>query len=122
MIDRFPKAKIFNTYGPTETTVAISQVEITKKIIEKSDRLPIGYPKEDTGVAIFGNQQQLLPEGETGEIVIYGQSVSKGYLNNPEKTQAAFFLIKVSMLIGPAIWGRLMPKDYCIIVDERIFR
>ena len=123
LIDRFPKAKIFNTYGPTEATVAISQVEITKKIIEKSDRLPIGYPKEDTGVAIFGNQQQLLPEGETGEIVIYGQSVSKGYLNNPEKTQAAFFSYKGQHAYRTGDLGTLDAKGllhYCGRKDFQI--
>ncbi|HGA1942475.1 TPA: D-alanine--poly(phosphoribitol) ligase, partial [Streptococcus agalactiae] len=32
-----------------------------------------------------------LPNGEQGEIIIAGPAVSKGYLNNPEKTAEAFF-------------------------------
>ncbi|MDN6968159.1 D-alanine--poly(phosphoribitol) ligase subunit DltA [Oenococcus sp. UCMA 17063] len=110
LIDRFPKAKIFNTYGPTEATVAVSQVEITKKIIEESDRLPIGYPKADTHIAIFDNQQQSLLEKQTGEIVIYGPSVSKGYLNNPKKTQGAFFTYKGQQAYRTGDLGRFDDK------------
>lgn len=85
---KFPKAHIFNTYGPTETTVAVTQVEITDEILEKYDRLPIGKAKEDTKITIDTSKGDKPGEGE---IIISGPSVSKGYMNNPEKTKAAFF-------------------------------
>lgn len=89
LLDRFPNAKVFNTYGPTEATVAISQIQITQDIIDHSARLPIGYVKEDCRVVIIdeGKEQAV---NEVGEIVIVGPSVSKGYMNNPEKTKEAF--------------------------------
>ncbi|MDF7639806.1 D-alanine--poly(phosphoribitol) ligase subunit DltA [Lactobacillus sp. ESL0791] len=85
---RFPDVRIFNTYGPTETTVAVTQVEITDDILQKYDRLPIGLVKEDTRITI--DESKSDKEGQ-GEIVIEGPSVSKGYMNNPEKTEKAFF-------------------------------
>ncbi|MGU9505003.1 AMP-binding protein, partial [Bacillus paralicheniformis] len=78
----------FNTYGPTETTVAVTQVEITDEILNKYDRLPIGVSKDDTKISIDTSKGE---EDNQGEVVIEGPSVSKGYLNNPEKTEAAFF-------------------------------
>lgn len=85
---KFPQAHIFNTYGPTETTVAVTQVEITPAILKKYDRLPIGYVKDDTAITIDTSKGEQPGQGE---IIINGPSVSKGYLHNPEKTQAAFF-------------------------------
>lgn len=90
---RFPAAHVFNTYGPTESTVAITQVEITQAILEKDDRLPIGYMKPEMHARIVNDQGQALPEGDKGELVIYGTSVSKGYINNPEKNAQAFYQI-----------------------------
>ncbi|MFT8470295.1 MAG: D-alanine--poly(phosphoribitol) ligase subunit DltA [Oenococcus sp.] len=89
--ERFPGAKIFNTYGPTEATVAVSGVRITQQLVNQFDRLPVGYVKSDTQVTIFDEQGKPVPCGQSGEIIIYGPSVSKGYLNNPQKTAAAFF-------------------------------
>lgn len=81
LLRRFPNAKVFNTYGPTEATVAISGVEVTQELLEQFDRVPIGYVKSDTEVRLT----------EDSELLIKGPSVSKGYMNNPEKTEAAFF-------------------------------
>ncbi|WP_395361637.1 D-alanine--poly(phosphoribitol) ligase subunit DltA [Levilactobacillus parabrevis] len=87
---RFPDARIFNTYGPTETTVAVTQVEITAEILADYPRLPIGYAKGDTEITVVDDQLQPVPAGTEGEILISGPSMSKGYLNNPEKTAKAF--------------------------------
>lgn len=90
--ERFPKAKIINAYGPTEATVALSAVEITPALIDQNERLPIGYPKPDSPTFIIDDNGEELPIGEMGEIVVTGPGVSKGYINNPEKTEQAFFI------------------------------
>lgn len=90
---RFPHARIFNTYGPTETTVAISGIEITPEIIANNDRLPVGYAKPGVELSTWDGDKQLTEPGQQGEIIISGNSVARGYMNNPEKTAKAFFKI-----------------------------
>lgn len=88
---RFPKARIVNAYGPTEATVALSAVAITDEMLATCKRLPIGYTKADSPTFIIDENGKALPNGEQGEIIVSGPAISKGYLNNPERTQAVFF-------------------------------
>lgn len=89
--ERFPNAVIVNAYGPTEATVALSAVSITNEMLATCKRLPIGYTKPDSPTFILGEDGKVVPNGQQGEIIVSGPAVSKGYLNNPERTEAAFF-------------------------------
>ncbi|GAB1491355.1 D-alanine--poly(phosphoribitol) ligase subunit DltA [Listeria innocua] len=92
LLDRFPDAVIYNTYGPTEATVAVTQVKVTRELIDAYPSLPLGVIKPDMRLHIVDQETgEILPEGEKGEIILIGASVSKGYLNEPEKTDQVFF-------------------------------
>lgn len=88
---RFPKARIFNTYGPTEATVAVTSIEITDHLLQQDKALPVGYPKSDMMVIVIDESGNALPNGEKGELILVGPSVSeKGYLGEEELTKKAF--------------------------------
>ena len=91
--ERFPRARIFNTYGPTEATVAVTSIEITEELLAKEKALPVGYPKSDMRIFVMDELGNPLPEGEKGELILAGPSVSKGYLGEPLLTENAFGII-----------------------------
>ncbi|KIL41344.1 alanine-phosphoribitol ligase [Gordoniibacillus kamchatkensis] len=92
--ERFPAAAIYNTYGPTEATVAVTSVRIDPEMASRYPELPVGRCKPDCQIRIADERGTPVPEGENGEIVILGASVSPGYYRNPEQTKAAFFVEK----------------------------
>lgn len=95
LMERFPKAKIINTYGPTESTVAVTNVEITKELLEKTVKegksLPVGHEKPGTWIEIWDENHQIKEDGEVGEIVIIGDTVSIGYYQREDLTKKSFF-------------------------------
>ncbi len=86
----FPEAKIYNTYGPTESTVAVTEILIDSAIQENYNPLPIGKAKKGTYIFIEDTDGKQLKDGEKGEIIIAGDTVSPGYWNDDEKTQKSF--------------------------------
>ena len=90
--ERFPRARIANTYGPTESTVAVTYVEIGDAELAGERPLPVGAARPGTELRIVDPETGAPCEaGRTGEIVIVGDTVAKGYFRSPEKTAAAFF-------------------------------
>lgn len=78
-------AKIYNTYGPTETTVCATYCRCD----EHPEDITIGKPIANTQIYIMKGDE-LCGIGESGELCIAGDGVSKGYLNQPELTAAKF--------------------------------
>lgn len=83
----FPSSIIYNTYGPTEATVATTKIEITQKILDTFNPLPIGFPKPKCEILIIKEN----PEDIVGELIIVGDHVSIGYLKNNELNKQKFF-------------------------------
>lgn len=92
LIERFPKIRVINGYGPTEATVGVSVNDITLEHIEDEVSLPVGYPMDNCRIKIVDEDGIEVKDGEKGEIIIIGPSVSKGYFNNKEKTDEVFYV------------------------------
>ena len=77
------------SFGATEVPfVATSTVDI-EKVIQYSE-LPSGIPHPDFKVLIRDGEGNEVPVGTEGEIVVYGDSLARGYLNEPDLTNARF--------------------------------
>ncbi|WP_426094743.1 amino acid adenylation domain-containing protein [Flavobacterium sp. DSR2-3-3] len=85
---RKPDITIVNHYGPTETTIGklLHVVELKNSY----DRIPIGKAFSNTNLFVADKNFLLCPVGVEGELVIGGDGVSNGYLNNAELTEAQF--------------------------------
>ncbi|MCP4152851.1 MAG: amino acid adenylation domain-containing protein, partial [bacterium] len=83
------RCDFYNRYGPTETTVTSLESRV-KEIGNHQTTLPIGKPIANTCVYIVDKYMKLVPQGVTGELVIGGHGVVRGYLNRPELTAERF--------------------------------
>lgn len=76
---------IVEGYGLTETTSSVCANGRTGTLKEGS----IGPVAEGVEMDVFDDDDNPLPTGEVGEIVIRSKTVTPGYWNNPEATAAA---------------------------------
>lgn len=84
------QADIYNTYGPSETTVCASYYHCNGGTVLADGTYPIGLPVKGSQIRILDTDGKELPDGETGEICIYGNGVSLGYIGGHEEENRAF--------------------------------
>ena len=75
-----------NGYGPTECTIFTTTYPVTRKMKD----IPIGKPVDNLHLYVVDRHGHRMPVGASGELLIAGPQVSRGYLNRPEKTAEVF--------------------------------
>jgi amino acid adenylation domain-containing protein len=78
-----------NLYGPIEITLDCTYFIVNREITD-DEPLPIGIPYRNTDILILNDKDELIKEGEEGELCVRGTSLAMGYYNNPEKTASSF--------------------------------
>jgi|HubBroStandDraft_6_1064221.scaffolds.fasta_scaffold04785_3 amino acid adenylation domain-containing protein len=103
----------FNNYGPTECTVVATSAPVST--VERPDLVPpIGWPIDNTQVYILDEHLQPVTAGSAGELYISGNSVARGYRNNPQLTADKFLADPFSTIAGARMYrtgdlGRSLP-------------
>lgn len=82
--ERFPDLKVINAYGSTESTCNVTASEITPEMCDAP--LPIGSLTESaTEILLMDpNEDHCVEEGQEGEIVLVGPSVTAGYTDGEQ--------------------------------------
>lgn len=86
-----PDLRIINHYGPTETTIGILTHEIGT--VNENSIIPLGKVLDHNTVVIVDSQNRPLPKGIPGEIIVYGNNVGRGYINNKNLTDQNFIAL-----------------------------
>jgi amino acid adenylation domain-containing protein len=85
---RQPGIRLVNAYGLTETSD-----DTNHEVMDRApdgDRVPLGPPVNNVHVYVVDDHLAPVPLGAPGAIVFSGVCVGRGYINDPERTRAAF--------------------------------
>lgn len=90
-LQRMP-GKLFNTWGATEVSIdstmhACSEADVQDAVVS------VGRPIDNNQVYVLDRNLQPVPTGVAGDLYIGGLRW-RGYLNQPERTVQAFYLIR----------------------------
>ena len=84
--------KIYNTYGPSETTVCSNYFRVDNAEPLEDGTFPVGKAVKGVEVKIMDKNLKEVEKGSVGEICIFGEGVSRGYINNAPE-QANFVML-----------------------------
>ena len=80
----FKHSVMLEGYGLSECSPAVAV-----NLIEKQKNLSVGLPLAGYEVKVVNDEMIEVPFGETGELIVKGDCVMMGYLNNPQATDEA---------------------------------
>ncbi|KAF7555549.1 hypothetical protein G7Z17_g2068 [Cylindrodendrum hubeiense] len=114
------KTSIVNAYGPSECTIT-STINSNAPTPQQATCIGKGAGLV-TWVVDPENHHKLLPPGSTGELLLEGPLVGRGYLNDSDKTAAAFVEDPIWLLKGtpnfPGRHGRLYKTGDLVQYNE----
>jgi amino acid adenylation domain-containing protein len=89
LLSELPERALINLYGPTETTAVTFHV-LRGDRLPDHDHVPIGRPVPGVDAHLLGQDGRDVPPGAVGELYLGGVCPAVGYINDEERTAAAF--------------------------------
>jgi len=99
-INQTLKGDLINVYGPTETTIWSTSGTVDKN----SNEVTIGKPIANTKVYVLDESLKPVPLGTSGELLIGGHGVVRGYFDRPELTAEKFIANPLSDASDPRVY------------------
>jgi amino acid adenylation domain-containing protein len=85
-MERLPHVELVNEYGPTENSVCSTVYRL-----EGADAaVLIGKPIANSACYLLDADSGLMPQGLSGELVLAGRGIARGYLNRVDMTNERF--------------------------------
>jgi len=112
LLNLFPNASLGETYGMTETVATISTLkpaDVLRKLAS------VGRPFVNMEIRIADGENEDLPPGELGEILVRGPNVMEGYYKDPDAGAEA---LKGGWLHTGDL-GKLDEEGFLFIVDRK---
>jgi amino acid adenylation domain-containing protein len=91
--------ELWNMYGPTETTIWSSTEKVTS-----ADLISLGPPIASTQFYVVDEKLRPVQPGSTGELLIGGDGLARGYLKRPELTAEKFIPDPFSGVAGARLY------------------
>lgn len=99
----FQANAMFYCYGMAEATLYVSGGTGVPGSPDSPDAIAsVGPPDEETEVVIVDEDSNVLPEGRTGEVWVRGPHVARGYINNPQMSEARYEAKPTGSKSGPS--------------------
>ncbi|MGB8190500.1 MAG: amino acid adenylation domain-containing protein, partial [Chitinophagaceae bacterium] len=122
----FPNVNVISLGGATEGTVWSNYFPI-KDVDAKWTSIPYGKPITNNFFYILDEALNPVPQGVTGELFIGGVGVSRGYINEPVKTAAAFIADPFCKELGGRMYrtgdlGRMLPDGNMEFLGRKDFQ
>ncbi|MBB2962978.1 non-ribosomal peptide synthetase [Methylobacterium sp. R2-1] len=92
--------ELWNLYGPTETTIWSSAARVDPG----EETVTVGRPIDNTSLFILDAQGEPVPVGVTGELLIGGVGLARGYLGRPDLTQRSFIVSTLPECSGARLY------------------
>src|SRR5215472_3650203 len=115
-----PAIRLVNAYGLTETSDDTNH-EIMDSV-PRRERVPLGRPIHNIRIYVVDEHVAPVPLGAPGEIVFSGVCVGRGYINDPDRTRAAFLADphrEGQRLYRSGDYGRWLPEGKLEFLGRR---
>ncbi|WP_225825343.1 non-ribosomal peptide synthetase [Streptomyces naphthomycinicus] len=115
-----PEVPLVNAYGLTETSDDTNH-EVMRRVPDRTS-VPLGRPIANVRVYVLDEALRPVPLGSPGEIAFSGVCVGRGYVNDEERTRAAFVpdpLVPGERMYRSGDFGRWLPDGRLEFLGRR---
>ncbi|MGB3740154.1 MAG: AMP-binding protein [Pontixanthobacter sp.] len=109
-LDARQQTEIWNVWGPTETSIVNTMHRVDgadRSLLANGQYPPVGRTHPRMPFVLLDESRQPVAPGVEGEICMIGDCVTLGYLNDPVRTEAAYFEYDGQPAFGTQDLGRM---------------